>query len=492
MRKILLLTFLLISYILKSQCTGCTITNPTNPNFHFPDNEIVCFTTNTTFNNPTFGSNVKVCIAPGVTVEFVNNIAGVNNVMIYFDVHGTLLLDQTVTTVADLNIHVFNSGNISVSSGNGNLTLNGQQNIILNEGLIELGVLQFGDNTNNNIDNYGNLNVNGNVNMSNSSVTKFRNEGGGLIQLTGNYSNNENSVYINCGTIISNNGFNINGGAVYNTGFFTVGGDINMSGNSSEIHNYGLFTSTGNMNNAPADAIIYNEGKFSINQYQGGNAAFHGPASSSKKGYIEVGSAIQVNNSVIGPNLDFKRTTGVSDPSTVFTNSNPSFLANVTYDCASTNSCSAPLIFLQGVGQGLLFTPLVFFLIAGMPEQYVSNATAVGTSTRFWTTAIGYALMQNLMLFLTLKHSDTLSSEFTDTNPVFYSQWNQIFGANISKLPVNESISMTAGAFKAKINAQAILLSNMEIFTGLFWLALITAFVVLLYHPVKIAVRNIL
>jgi len=100
--------------------------------------------------------------------------------------------------------------------------------------------------------------------------------------------------------------------------------------------------------------------------------------------------------------------------------------------------------------------------------------------------------MQNLMLFLTLKHSDTLSSEFTDTNPVFYSQWNQIFGANISKLPVNESISMTAGAFKAKINAQAILLSNMEIFTGLFWLALITAFVVLLYHPVKIAVRNIL
>ncbi|MCD1117002.1 MFS transporter [Chryseobacterium turcicum] len=151
-----------------------------------------------------------------------------------------------------------------------------------------------------------------------------------------------------------------------------------------------------------------------------------------------------------------------------------------------------PPLFLQGVGQGLLFTPLVFFLIAGMPEKYVSNATAVGTSTRFWTTAIGYALMQNLMLFLTLKHSDTLSSQFADTNPIFYSQWNQIFGANIAKLPVNESLSMTVGAFKAKINSQAILLSNMEIFTGLFWLALITAFIVLLYHPVKIAIRNIM
>jgi hypothetical protein len=57
---------------------------------------------------------------------------------------------------------------------------------------------------------------------------------------------------------------------------------------------------------------------------------------------------------------------------------------------------------------------------------------------------------------------------------------------------VNESLSVTAGAFKAKITAQSILLSNMEIFTGLFWLALITAFSLLLYHPVKIAVRNIM
>ncbi|RTZ46497.1 hypothetical protein EJ377_20170 [Chryseobacterium arthrosphaerae] len=127
-----------------------------------------------------------------------------------------------------------------------------------------------------------------------------------------------------------------------------------------------------------------------------------------------------------------------------------------------------------------------------MPEEYVANATALGTTTRFWTTAIGYALMQNLMLFLTLKHSDTLSFNLTDTNPVFYNQWNQLFGRHLSKLPVNESLSLTAGAFKAKITAQAILLSNMEIFTGLFWLAFLTALLLLLYHPVKIAVRNIM
>lgn len=158
----------------------------------------------------------------------------------------------------------------------------------------------------------------------------------------------------------------------------------------------------------------------------------------------------------------------------------------------TTLSTICPPLFLQGIAQGLLFTPLVFFLIAGLPEDYVANGTAMGTTTRFWTTAIGYSLMQNLMLFLTLKHSDTLSYNLTDTNPVFYSQWNQVFGAHLSKLPINESLSLTAGVFKSKITSQATLLSNMEIFTGLFWLAFITALLLLLYHPAKIAVRNII
>ncbi|MPS64647.1 MAG: hypothetical protein DI622_07725 [Chryseobacterium sp.] len=375
MRKIILLTFIFISYILQAQCTGCTVTNPTDPNYHFPDNTTVCFSSNMTFNNPTFGSNVKVCIASGVTVTFQNNISGVNNAMTYFDVHGTLLFSQAITAVADLNVHVFSTGNVSMSSGNGNFTMNGVQNIIINEGTIEMGVLQFGDNTTNTVDNYGTLTINGNMNMSNSAVTHFRNEVGGIISLTGNYSNNENSVYINCGTINSNSGFNINGGSIFNTGTFTSGGDINMSGNSSMIYNFGLFSSSGSMNNAPSDAVIYNEGKMVINQYQGGNATIQGPSSSAKKGYIEVFNPIQVNNAALGPNLDFKRSSGVSDPSTVFMNSNPTYLANVTFDCASTNNCSAPLVLNPG------FCPAINGDLPPMAvdDSYTINAGSTST-----------------------------------------------------------------------------------------------------------------
>ncbi|WP_292009565.1 hypothetical protein [Chryseobacterium sp.] len=344
MRRIIYLVPLLFCYIIQAQCSNCTVSNPTDPNYQFPDNSTVCFTADMTFNNPSFGENVRICISSGVTVQFQNNVSALNNSILYFDVHGSLNFNQTTTSAANLDVHVYNGGAITVGGGNGNMNLEGSTNRIANEGTIILGVLQLGDNTNNIIDNYNLLTINGNLNMSNSAMTQFRNWTSGTMNLNGNYTNNEQSFYINCGTINSQSGFNINGGKIYNTGTFNVSGDVNLSGNSSEIFNYGKFISNGNMNNAPSDAIIYNEGYMFINQYQGGNAPFRGPASSTKKGYIEVQNAIQVNNATMGPNLDFKRTTGTSDQSTVFMNSNPTFLSNVTYDCASTNECSAPLV----------------------------------------------------------------------------------------------------------------------------------------------------
>lgn len=157
----------------------------------------------------------------------------------------------------------------------------------------------------------------------------------------------------------------------------------------------------------------------------------------------------------------------------------------------TTVATICPPLFLQGVAQGFLFTPLVMYLISGLPTQHVSNGTAFGTAIRFWGTTFGYAIMQNALLILTTKHSNTLSENFVETNPVFYNQWSQIFGANISKLTSIDATTLTAISFKSKIMNQSILLSNMEIFSGLFWLALITAFVILLYKPVHIAIRNI-
>ncbi len=156
----------------------------------------------------------------------------------------------------------------------------------------------------------------------------------------------------------------------------------------------------------------------------------------------------------------------------------------------TTLATICPPLFLQGVAQGFLFTPLVMYLISGLQPQHVANGLALGTGVRFWGTAIGYAIMQNAILLLSTKHIDTLSADFTETNPIFYNQWSSILSDNVAKLTSNNATDLTATSFKTKLISQSLLLSNMEIFTSLFWLAIITAIIILVYRPFQTAIKN--
>lgn len=71
-KLILLLLLSLVSTVSNfyARCTGCTATNPSG-NYTFPANSTVCFTTNTTLGDVTFGNNSKICVAPGATVTLI-------------------------------------------------------------------------------------------------------------------------------------------------------------------------------------------------------------------------------------------------------------------------------------------------------------------------------------------------------------------------------------------------------------------------------------
>src|SRR5690606_24324484 len=58
----------------------------------------------------------------------------------------------------------------------------------------------------------------------------------------------------------------------------------------------------------------------------------------------------------------------------------------------------------EGVGQGILITPLVFSMIGSVHPSISGSASQAGTATRFWTSTFGFALMQNLIWHLTTKH----------------------------------------------------------------------------------------
>ena len=143
------------------------------------------------------------------------------------------------------------------------------------------------------------------------------------------------------------------------------------------------------MNNNDSASIIYNEGLFKITSYQG-NGIIKGPDNSSKKGYFETVNQMLINSSKIGPNLDFKLTTGTSSQATVF-NSTPTYVtssgvtttqsgANVSFDCRAAGNCTAPLVTNIGICPNIngTFPPQanddVFTIFAG--KNSISNVLA--------------------------------------------------------------------------------------------------------------------
>lgn len=133
-----------------------------------------------------------------------------------------------------------------------------------------------------------------------------------------------------------------------------------------------------------------------------------------------------------------------------------------------------PPLLLQGVAQGLLFTPLVMYLLSGMPINLASSASLTGTAIRFWTTNIGFAVMQNLSYWLNKEHFSVLQRAL---NPASYLAQQAVTSSGTATI-IN------------RLNRQATLLSNMEIFSALMWLSIATAAVILLFKPSKSILRK--
>lgn len=342
---------------LGAQCSSCSVTNPVSSgNYTFTTNSTVCFTSNATLGDVTFQNNSKICVASGVTVIIQNNLNTTTGNNIEFQVSGTLQFNQNPQINANLTAHVASGGILRAgTNGSNNFTFNGSNNIVNNYGTFQMAVLGFNNNSATNIiDNYGTLSISQNINVSGAN-TVFRNHN--FINVGANFNLNATTKFINCATTNIQVGFNLGGGWVINTSNLTTGingsGNIDLAGNS-KIDNYGTFNSNGGINFNSSNAILYNEGLAIIRNLQINGGWMRGPSNSSKMGYFQFINPATGNNPRIGPNLDFARTSGPSNQGTlwqgqpVFVNQNnvttTQALANVTYNCASSNNCSAPMI----------------------------------------------------------------------------------------------------------------------------------------------------
>lgn len=144
-----------------------------------------------------------------------------------------------------------------------------------------------------------------------------------------------------------------------------------------------------------------------------------------------------------------------------------------------------PPLVIQGLGQGILFTPLLLFIIGSVHPDISSSASHAAVSMRFWTNTIGFSLMQNAILHLTTKHQSYMTRNLDITNEYFQDEWNAIFSKKISGFIYNDAVNLTVRSITTKIYNHALLISNIEIFRTLFVFGLLTIIFILVYGPIS-------
>ena len=140
-----------------------------------------------------------------------------------------------------------------------------------------------------------------------------------------------------------------------------------------------------------------------------------------------------------------------------------------------------PALFLEGVGQGVLFAPLVLYMLSSAKPEFYASVLQTGTAIRFWTTTISYSLLQNGLLYLTTKHQTYMTTNFDQSNSIFQNQFDTLFSKNNMTHLSDESTSLTVGTLKDKLANQALLISNIEIFRILFAIGFTVVIVLIIY-----------
>nr|WP_317631296.1 hypothetical protein [uncultured Flavobacterium sp.] len=149
-------------------------------------------------------------------------------------------------------------------------------------------------------------------------------------------------------------------------------------------------------------------------------------------------------------------------------------------------------VFLQGIGQGWLFTPLVMYILSAVPPENSANASMLGASIRFWFTNIGFAFSQNVMYYFQEKNYDTLKSSIDITRPVVA---DEVMNKEIlyEQNHINAVIDLLVqNDLMQSVYAQANLVASKELFTVYFWFGIFVSVLIALTMPNHAKIKSYL
>lgn len=144
-----------------------------------------------------------------------------------------------------------------------------------------------------------------------------------------------------------------------------------------------------------------------------------------------------------------------------------------------------PPLVLEGIGQGVLFAPILQYMVGSVSANFSMNTMQAAVTARFWSSTIGFALMQNSVLFFTTKHQFYMTENLDLTKVLYQDQWEALYNKHIATHTTNEAISLTVSSLKTNLYNQSLLITNLEIFRALFVFGLIMMVIILVYSPLK-------
>ena len=356
-KKILLLLLFFISKSIIAQCDDeCTLTAPSTyyiDELVIPDGEVMCvkstgYQDQTGVYNIVFGINSKLCIEPGHTLR-VDQISSENDNNIEIEVGGVLEFNNAPDFKANVSINIGEGGFLYSGSGYSDIKFKGKgSNEIINNGEFYAKDLIFeGGNSSNVIENFGVLDIKGDVSFKNTT-TQLKNSG--VLYADQSFSTNDKSSFVNCGYMVAGTSLNLEGGLILNTGTIISSrdGTINLGGSTARFENYGE-VSMESVNMGGSGSVLYNQGLVKLSDNFQNNGDITGPSDNSKLGYFRVGNAGALSSGNIGPNLNFVNTSlpsGSTKNTDIFGSNigGLNFLSGVTYDCTANGTCAAPIV----------------------------------------------------------------------------------------------------------------------------------------------------
>lgn len=141
---------------------------------------------------------------------------------------------------------------------------------------------------------------------------------------------------------------------------------------------------------------------------------------------------------------------------------------------------------LQGIAVGTLFVPLVLFTVSSVPSHLAPFSGAVGVSGRFWGTNIGFCIMQNAQVFFQAKHFHKFRQFIVPESQETQQRIAQLQNSFLAKgYTADNAYQLAMQQIGVAVQKQDILLSNMEIFTGIGLILLVLVVLLLINQHLK-------